>query len=270
MNKLFALALGFGVAVVLSCADSGNPSSGTAGNGGTGADSLASIADSSGSIDTGGSYTRTGDRVTFVSDSGDTTLTVEFTSVNDSQAVARLDTALLPADLGSAELVFERVTGSGGTLEDELWRMDSVRITSDSLGIDISVPVGGDAYFVLDAETGDVLSSVDTTETGALGEEIVREVALAAVVACPLPVMQAAAESEFTLLSPVDSVDASRSTCDTTWGYKSGDEVYITSDGVDTLIVHDAATDEQKSKISVSFLAGLMEAMGGGGSSPSL
>ncbi len=222
---------------------------------GQGADSLASLCEGGTcNVDSGQSYTKTGTQVTLRADSADTSgLSLNFTTVNDSQAVAVLDTTVIPPEMGSAQLVFERVTGSGTNLEDELWRLDSLRISIDTLGIDASVPLPGDQYLVLDSETGEVLSTLDTTG-------LTQQIAVAAVAACPLPYLQAAQGIPLAaFIIPVDSIDVSRSTCDTTWGFNSqGQEVYVTSNDADSLFFYSGTTNTQTGAVDLDALVGLM------------
>jgi hypothetical protein len=222
---------------------------------GLGADSLESLCqDGACEVDTGAGYTRTGNTVTVRPETGDTTgTTLIFTEVNDSQAVASLDTSVIDPGMGTVKLVFERETGSGNSLENELWRLDSIRISSDSLGIDASIPVPIEARIVLDSTSGDVLTTVDTTG-------MTEELLVALIAGCPFPVLQAATSQGGLagLLLPVDSVDASRSSCDTTWGYKLGRKVYVTSNGTDSLFVHNASTRQQTSAIDLSVLVPLI------------
>jgi len=192
------------------------------------------------SIDSG-TYSKNGNAVTLYADSTDTQgLTLIFTTVNDSQAVATIDTTLIPPALGSVELVFERESGTGSSIENDLWRLDSIRIASESLGVTQSIAAPGDAYLVLDSRTHTVLSTFDTTG-------MQQQLLIAAVAGCPMLLFQAAAPypiADFML--PLDSLDASRSTCDTSWGYESGVETYVVSNGTDSLYAYHAATKQQR------------------------
>jgi hypothetical protein len=214
---------------------------------------LRDIIDSTTPIDSSMSYDMTGDELTIYSDSTDSQgLTIVFSDINDSQAIAVLDTNLIPAAFGGVELVFERMSGSGNTLENDLWRIDSLRISSDSLGVSGSVAMPGESYLVFDSETGEVISTFDTAG-------LQQQLLTATIAGCPMILFQAASQyPNASLLLPVDSLDAARSTCDTSWGYKGTQEVYVVSNGVDSLYVYNAETKEKKSGISLETILALI------------
>jgi len=226
------------------------------------ADSLTAVCQGGCAIDSGtSSYTKDGNSVTMqtVSDSGDTvSVKMNFKEVNDSQAVVALDSSIIPPELGTSELVLERVTGSGNTFENDVWRLDSIKISNDSLGVNFNVAVPGSSYLVLDSASGEVVSAADTSGTG----DATQEILVSAVASCPLLFLQGTSGSELGAFAPVDSIDLSRSSCDTTWGYKSGKEVYVVSDGVDKLYVYDAATRQQQGfPYDLNLIMGLMQTL---------
>jgi hypothetical protein len=215
---------------------------------------LFSITDSNGiTVDSSASYSISGNSVTIYSDSSDTQgLTLIFTEINDSQAVAILDTNLMPPEFGGVEIVFERMSGSGETLEDDLWRFDSLRITSDTLGVEGAVPISEDSYLVLNSDNGDVVSTLDTAE-------MKKELVMSSIAACPMILFNAASGVPVAaLVLPLDTLDAARSDCDTSWGYKNGVEVYIVSNGSDSLYVYDADTDVKKETRALSLIVDLV------------
>ena len=229
-----------------------NPNNPAAAVSGQGLQQLAVICSTTQStLDSASRFTKNGNEITIRLDSAGTAgFALDFTTVNDSQAIARIDTTLIPPSLGATAMVFKRMTGSGSALQNELWQFDSLRITTAAQSSAAAMPPG--MYMVLDSSNGQVKSTFDTTR-------LKQSLTVAAISGCPLLMYRAAKPyPQASIILQIDSLDTARSTCDTTWGFSSGQPVYVVSNGTDSLHVYNAATKRQKSALDLNGLVSML------------